>query len=71
MDFNSKQRLAITKAIMKLTDSTEGVNFAEKRGGKNNGFEDKALMFCENNQSDVPTQHNRPLYVTAKVRDVE
>lgn len=71
MDFNSKQRRAITKAIMELTDSTEGMNFVEKRTGKNNRFEDNGLVFYKNNRRDVPTQHNRPLYVTAKMRDVE
>lgn len=35
MDFNSKQRLAITKAILELKDSTESVNFVERRTRKN------------------------------------
>lgn len=71
MDFDSKQRLAITKAILELTDSAEGVNLVEKRTRKNNRFEDNTLVFYENNRRDVPTQHNRPLYVTTNVRDVE
>lgn len=71
MDFNSKQRLAIAKAIMKLTDSTEGVNPVEKRIGRNSRFEDNALVFYENTRRDVPIQHNQPLYVTARVRDTE
>lgn len=29
------------------------------------------LVFYENNRKDVPTQHNRPFYITAKVRDVQ
>lgn len=68
MDFNSKQRLAITKAIMELTNFTEDVNLIEKRTKKNNRFEDNALVFYENNRRDVPIQHNRPLYITAKVQ---
>lgn len=71
MDFSPRQRLAITKAIMDLTGSTERVNFVEKRAGKNNRFEDNALVFYENNRRDVPTQHNRPLYITTRVRDTE
>lgn len=61
MDFDSKQRVAITKAIMKLANSREGVNLVEKRTGKNNRFEDEVLVFYENNHRDAPTQHNRPL----------
>lgn len=71
MDFNSKQRLVITKATLELTDSTESVNFVERRIGKNGRFEDNALVFHENNLRDVPTQDNMPLYITANVRDVE
>lgn len=56
---------------MKLTDSTEVVNLVEKRIGKNNRFEDSALVFYENTRRDVPMQHNRPLYVTARMRDIE
>lgn len=44
MDFNSKQRLAITKAIMELTNSTEDMNLIEKTTGKNNRFENNALV---------------------------
>lgn len=75
MDFSSKQRLATTKAILELTDSTEIVNFFERRIGKNIWFEDNALVFMritsEMYRRDVPTQLNRPLYITAKVQDVE
>lgn len=71
MDFDSKQRIAITKAILELTDSIEGVNLIEKRTRKSNRFENNLLVFYENNRRDVPTQHNRPLYVIANVRDVE
>lgn len=31
MDFNSKQRLGITKPILQLTDSTESVNVVERQ----------------------------------------
>lgn len=64
MDFISKQRLAITKAIVELTDSMESANLFERRLGKNNRFEDNALVFNENNRRVIPTQHNRPLYIT-------
>lgn len=56
---------------MELTDSTESANLVERRLGKNNRFEDNALVFYENNCNDIPTQHNRLLYITAKVRDVK
>lgn len=71
MNFSSNQRLGIRKAITELTDSAESANLVERRPGKNNRFEDNALVFYEINRKDILTQHNRPLYITAKVRDVE
>lgn len=58
MDFNLEQRLAITKAIIELTDPLEISNLVEKESRINNLFEDSALIFYENNRRDVPTQHN-------------
>lgn len=56
MDFNSKQMLAIKKAIIELIVSTKNVNFVERRTWKNSQLEDNALLFYENNRRDVPTQ---------------
>lgn len=71
MDFSSKQRLAITKTIMELTESTESANLVEGRLEKNNRFEDNALIFYRNNRNDIPTQRNGSLYITTKVRAIE
>lgn len=71
MDFNLEQRLAITKAIIELTDSSERSNLIKKKPKRNNRFEDSALVFYENNRKDVSTQHNRPLHITTKVREIE
>lgn len=64
MDFNPEQNLAITKAIIKLKDSTEDSNLVERKPRRKNQFEDNMLVFYESNCKDVSTQHYRPLYVT-------
>lgn len=56
---------------MELTNSTEDVNLIETRTRKNNRFDDNTLVFYENKCGDIPTQLNWPLYITAKVQDVE
>lgn len=56
---------------MELAEATESTNLVERRPGKSNRFEDNALVFYENNRRDILTQHNKPLYITAEVRDVE
>lgn len=68
MNFSLDQRPAFTKVINKLNDLLESSNVVENKTRRSNMFEDNAMVFYEN---DHPSQHNHPLYVTAKVRDVE
>lgn len=44
IDFNFKQRLAITKAIMELTNPMENIILVEGRTKKNSRFEDNVLV---------------------------
>lgn len=68
MDFSLAKRLAITKAIIELTDPLGSSNLFESKSGRNSKFENN---FYENDRIDVRSHHKRPLYVTAKVRDLE
>lgn len=52
---------------MQFSDSMESANLVERRPRKNNQFEDNTPVFYENNRREIPTQHNRPLYITVKV----
>lgn len=56
---------------MQFSDSIESANLVERRPGKNNQFEDNTPVFYENNRREIPTQHNRPLYITVKVQHVK
>lgn len=56
MDLNLKQRIAITKAIMKLTDSTEGVTFLRKILRETTGS--KTTCWCFMKTIAETYQHN-------------
>lgn len=71
VDFNREQMLTIMKAIIELTNMLGSSNLVESRTRRNNKFDDNAVVFNENDQGEVPSQHNRPLQATVKVRDVE
>lgn len=45
IDFSPEQRLAITKAILKLANPSESCGLDEKRLKRSNRFEDSAIMF--------------------------
>lgn len=45
MDFSLKQRLAITNAIIKLTDPLGSSGLAKNRSRRNNRFEENAVVF--------------------------
>lgn len=65
MDFSPKQRLTISKAIIELTDPSGGSGLAEFSSRGSNRFEDTVRVLYENDRRDLPSHHNRPLYVTS------
>lgn len=71
MDFNPEQKLAIAKATIELTNPSGSSNLVNSRSMTNRRFEDNVMVFYENDQHDVPSHHNRPLYRIVKVRDIE
>lgn len=71
VDFNPEQRFSTTKVIIELTNLLKGSCLAKRRLVGGNKFEDSAKIFYEKDQQDIPSHHNRPLYVTVSVRDVE
>lgn len=71
MDLRQEQRLAITKAIIKVTDPSGSSGVTENRLRRNSKFKDNAVVLFDNERCDLPSHHKHPLYVTVKVRDVE
>lgn len=71
MDFSPEQTLAITNTIIELIVLSGNTNFAEKRSRRSSKFEDGEVVFYENEWPNLPSQHNHPLYMTARARDVE
>lgn len=69
MDFRAEQRLAITKVIIQPTDLLGGSSLVERRSLVGRKYEDNAI-FYENDSQDIARHQNRPLYVTASVREV-
>lgn len=47
MEFNANQRLAITKVISELTDSSGGLGTVHNRSHRRKRFEDKAMIYYE------------------------
>lgn len=68
MDFNLEQRLVITKAIIELSDPSRGSSLAEKRLRWGDRFEDGAMVVYDNDRWDLPSHHNRPLYVKTSIQ---
>lgn len=71
MDFNSEQRLAITKSLIELTDPAESCDMVEGRPRHKGRFDDNAAVFYNKDRRGLPSNHNRPLYMTASVNRVE
>lgn len=71
MDFNPKQRLAITKSIIELTDPSGNYGLVKRRLRKNDRFDDGAIMFYDNERHNLSSSHNRPLFVIACVNEVK
>lgn len=62
MNFNPEKRLAITKSIIELTDQVESCGLVEGRSKCRSRNDIDAAMFYDDNQRDLPTIYNRPLY---------
>lgn len=71
MDFNSEQKLAMTKSIIKLTKPSRSFGHVENRSRRISKFEDGVVVFYDNEQHNLPNTHNQPLYVTANMKGVE
>lgn len=71
VDFGPEHRIAITKAIIELTDPSGSSGLTKTWPRGNNRFEDIAMVFCDYDCPDLPNHHNRSLYVTARIREVE
>lgn len=71
MDFTADQRLAITNAIIKLTDLSRGSNLIQRPPQGETRLEDKRLVFYEKEKQILPNYHNIPLYVTALIHYME
>lgn len=71
MGFSPKQRLAITKVIIKLTDPLESSGIADSRSRRNNRFEIDVSVFYHNKRLELSSHHNIPLYVTTSIREAE
>lgn len=71
IDFSPGKRLVITKAIIELTEPSGSSNVVESKRRRNNRFNDNAVVFHENDRHNITSQHNCPLYMIVKVRDVE
>lgn len=70
MNFSKNQRLAITKAIIKLFDLGAQSLFRESRFGGNR-FDDAAMVFYKRNGQALPSHYNTPVCVTAYIHDIE
>lgn len=70
IDFSAEQRLAITKAIINLTDPSGGCGVFERRP-RGGSILKTAIVFYRNDMQDIHDHHNWSLYVTASVRDVD
>lgn len=68
--FSAEQWFVITETI-KLIDSSAGSHLFERRSHGGSRFDDNATIFYERDMQVVPSQHNRPLYDTASIRDIE
>lgn len=66
-----RARLAITKSIIELTGLSKNCELVKKRSIEADRFSDDAVVFYENKQHDLPSNHNRLLYITASVNEVE
>lgn len=53
MDFNPKERLAITKSIIELTGPSGSYSLAEHRSRHSNRIEDGVVMFYVNERRDL------------------
>lgn len=71
MDLRSEQRLAITKATIKVTDPSGSLGIAENRLRLNSRFKDNAVVLFNNERCNLTSHYNHPLYVAVKVRVVE
>lgn len=58
MDFSPKQRLAITKAIINLTNPSRNSGFAKNILGQSSRFEDNRVVFHHNERRNIPSHHN-------------
>lgn len=50
MDFSLDQRLAITKSVIELTDSSKSSEMIEMRSRHNNRFGDDVAVFYDNDR---------------------
>lgn len=71
MDFSLEQRMAIIKSVIELTEPAESYDMVEGRPRCKDRFDDNAPVFYDDDRRSLPTNHNRPLYVTANVNGVE
>lgn len=55
IEFNSEQKLAITKSIIKLTDPIESCQLVERRSRRRSRFDDAAVVFYDNDRQ--PSNH--------------
>lgn len=49
-------------------DTPVSCGLVERRSERNGRFDDGTIVFFANGRRDLPSGHNRPLYVTAIVR---
>lgn len=71
IDFSLDQRQAITKSIIELTNPAESCDLVEGRPRLKGRFDNNAAVFYDDDQRGLPTNYNRPLYVTASANGVE
>lgn len=58
--------IAITKSIIELTDPSTSYDLVKNRSKKSSMFNDNKVVFCDNNQRELPNSHNR-LYMSSRV----
>lgn len=65
------RRYLRARVIIELIDSRGGLGFVQNRprGGKR--FQDSAMVSCQKDRQILHIHHNKPLYITAYVHELE
>lgn len=65
-----RDKLVITKATIKLTDSPRGLGHVQNRPKGRKIFEDKTKVFQERDRRILPSYHSIAVYLTSYIGDI-